>query len=82
MLTDDATLAMPPLPDWYRGRDAVAAFLGSYAAARAGPLARRSRSTANGQPAFADYLRDDDTGGFSAHGIERPHASTAGGSPI
>ena len=25
--------------------------------------------TANGQPALAGYLRDDERGGFSAHGI-------------
>ena len=27
MLTEDATMAMPPLPTWYLGREAVAAFL-------------------------------------------------------
>jgi RNA polymerase sigma-70 factor, ECF subfamily len=28
MLADDARIAMPPLPTWYGGRQAVAAFLG------------------------------------------------------
>ena len=28
MLAEDATITMPPLPTWYRGREAVAAFLG------------------------------------------------------
>ena len=27
MLAEDATIAMPPMPTWYRGRDAVAGFL-------------------------------------------------------
>ena len=34
LLTDDATFAMPPLPQWYRGREAIGAFL------REGPFAR------------------------------------------
>ena len=43
LLTDDVTLAMPPLPEWYSGIDAVSTFLRHDAAARAGPLARASR---------------------------------------
>jgi len=54
LLTDDAVLAMPPWPTWFRGRDDVAAFLAR------GPLApvRRWRlvpTRANGQPALASY---------------------------
>jgi RNA polymerase sigma-70 factor (ECF subfamily) len=30
MLTDEATIAMPPMPTWYRGREAVAAFLARF----------------------------------------------------
>jgi RNA polymerase sigma-70 factor, ECF subfamily len=37
MLAEDAKLAMPPLPGWYRGRDQVASFLGG------GPLAGATR---------------------------------------
>ena len=33
MLAEDATLAMPPIPTWFRGREAVSAFLAR------GPLA-------------------------------------------
>ena len=29
LLRDDAVLEMPPLPGWFRGRDAIAAFLGA-----------------------------------------------------
>jgi RNA polymerase sigma-70 factor (ECF subfamily) len=54
MLTDDAVLAMPPRPTWFRGTEDARAFLAS------GPLApdrsRRSRRThANGHVAVASY---------------------------
>jgi RNA polymerase sigma-70 factor, ECF subfamily len=63
LLAEDATLAMPPRPGWYRGRTAVGAFL----AAR--PLSRPRRwqrvaVRANGQPGFGVYV--DGT----AHAIE------------
>jgi RNA polymerase sigma-70 factor, ECF subfamily len=63
MLADDASFAMPPRPTWYRGRDAIAAFL----AAR--PMSRpRGWShvpvRANGQPAIACYLDG------RAHGVD------------
>lgn len=57
MLTEDAVLAMPPIPTWYRGLEGVAAAL------RAGPLDGQQRwrmtpSYANGQLAFAASLWD------------------------
>ncbi len=68
MLTDDASLAMPPLPAWFRGRADVGTFL----AAR--PLApgarwRLVRTWANGQPAVGHYRWDRERGGFRAHSI-------------
>ena len=66
ILTEDATLAMPPTATWYRGRDAVAIGL------RSGPLdgVRRWRLTptvASGQLAAAAHLWDDAVGGFVLH---------------
>jgi RNA polymerase sigma-70 factor (ECF subfamily) len=66
MLTEGATLAMPPTPTWYRGRGAVATGL------RTGPLdgARRWRlaaTSANGQLAATAHLWDDATGRFRLH---------------
>jgi RNA polymerase sigma-70 factor (ECF subfamily) len=63
LLTEDATFAMPPRPSWYRGRDAIGAFL----AAR--PLSRPRNwrlvpIRANGQPGFGVYVNG------RAHGIE------------
>jgi RNA polymerase sigma-70 factor, ECF subfamily len=63
MLTDDARMTMPPWPSWYRGRDAIATFLRSW------PLSHRKRwqllhTGANGQPAVAGYLWDEQRTAF------------------
>jgi RNA polymerase sigma-70 factor (ECF subfamily) len=57
MLTEDATLAMPPNATWFRGRDAIAIFL------RAIPLDGTKRwrllpTSANGQVAMGGYRLD------------------------
>ncbi|HVE81629.1 MAG TPA: RNA polymerase subunit sigma-70 [Myxococcales bacterium] len=52
LLREDAVLAMPPSPSWYRGRRDIRAFLRPwFRAQQAPPLVRPTR--ANGQPAFA-----------------------------
>ena len=66
MLTEGATLAMPPTATWYRGRDDVAAGLES------GPLggANRWRLTpafASGQLAVRAERWDDATGAYAPH---------------
>jgi RNA polymerase sigma-70 factor (ECF subfamily) len=68
MLAEDATIAMPPMPTWYRGRDAVASFL------RRAPLApgRRWRvvpARASGQLAFGFYRWSEETRTFAAHDV-------------
>jgi RNA polymerase sigma-70 factor (ECF subfamily) len=65
-LAEDAALAMPPNPEWYRGRDTVATFLGNF------PLTGRTRwrvlpTSANGQPAFGHYIFSDEAGAFVAN---------------
>jgi RNA polymerase sigma-70 factor (ECF subfamily) len=69
MLAEDAKLAMPPLPSWYRGREQVATFL------RGGPLAGTTRwrlipARANGQLAFGLYAWDDKTQTFMPRAID------------
>jgi RNA polymerase sigma-70 factor (ECF subfamily) len=65
MLTEDATIAMPPTPTWYRGREAIAAFYKQWVLS--GQLRWRHMSTrANGQPAVACYAWDPEKGGFMA----------------
>jgi RNA polymerase sigma-70 factor (ECF subfamily) len=68
MLASDGAITMPPRPTWYRGREAVAAFL------ERGPLRRDRRwrvvpARANGQLAFGKYLWDDEAETFAAHSI-------------
>jgi RNA polymerase sigma-70 factor (ECF subfamily) len=68
MLADDAVMTMPPMPTWFRGREAVAAFL------RTRPFAGRRRwhavpTRANGQLAIAQYLWDAEQRSFVAHGV-------------
>jgi RNA polymerase sigma-70 factor (ECF subfamily) len=67
LLTEDATIAMPPYRTWFAGRDAVATFLAET------PFARRWRvlpSHASGQLAFAHYLWSDEADTYRWHGIE------------
>jgi RNA polymerase sigma-70 factor (ECF subfamily) len=68
MLTEDACLAMPPFPAWFRGRADVAAFLASRPFA-AGTRWRLVPTRANGQLAFAHYLWDRERAAFRAHSI-------------
>ena len=63
LLTEDATWSMPPMPAWYRGREAVSAFLAEY------PLRERWRhvpTRANGQLAVGCYIWQDERGSYVA----------------
>jgi RNA polymerase sigma-70 factor (ECF subfamily) len=69
MLTADATIAMPPTPTWYRGREAIEAFLVAH------PMSGRVQwrhvpAKANGQPAVGCYTWDPDSGSFEAHVVD------------
>jgi RNA polymerase sigma-70 factor (ECF subfamily) len=65
LLAEDAAMTMPPLPSWYRGRQAIATFL------RGWPLADHLRwrvlpMRANGQPAVVFYVWDSERARFLA----------------
>jgi RNA polymerase sigma-70 factor, ECF subfamily len=67
-LAEEAVFTMPPVPTWFRGREAIATFLAER------PLSGAMRwrvipTRANGQLAFAHYGWDDESGAFTAHGI-------------
>ncbi|MGD9528019.1 sigma-70 family RNA polymerase sigma factor [Pseudonocardia sp.] len=69
LLTEDVTWAMPPLPHWYAGRDAVTDF------AKAVPLGtcggwRRLPTGANGQPALGSYLWDEKSGAHVGFAVD------------
>jgi hypothetical protein len=76
LLTADASLAMPPVPHEYHGRDAVAGFFSSVAMRR-GRTYDLVPTRANGQPAFGVYLRD--AGGGTRHGIGLDVLTLSGG---
>jgi RNA polymerase sigma-70 factor, ECF subfamily len=67
MLADDATWSMPPIPEWYRGHEAIAAFL------RDGPFKvqwRHRQARVNGQLAVGCYILDEETGRYEAHVVD------------
>jgi RNA polymerase sigma-70 factor, ECF subfamily len=57
LLTEDCVLEMPPWPEWFDGRDAIAEFL-PRGPLRAGMRWRLVPTQANGQPALAAYWLD------------------------
>ncbi len=64
LLTDDVFISMPPMPFEYQGREIVARFCSGLF--RAGRRFDLVRTRANGQPAFAAYLRG---GAGVSHGV-------------
>jgi RNA polymerase sigma-70 factor (ECF subfamily) len=68
MLAEDARITMPPIPSWFRGRDAVAAFLAERGLRGKRPR-RLLRVRANGSPAFGQYHWNGEKGRLVAHGI-------------
>jgi len=67
LLREDAVFEMPPQPAWFAGRELIGRFLASRVLPQ--NTFRMLPIAANGQPAFAAYLRDDD-GVFRAHAIQ------------
>ena len=69
LLTDDASLTMPPEPLEYRGQTAIARFLSTVPAGGRLDMFRLVATRANGQPAFACYLRDPQAPIAHAYGL-------------
>ena len=77
LLTDDVTIAMPPMPTWFRGRDGAVGFLTGHVFTDQGrrrdlvgfaATQRRVRvvpTSANGQPAFAVYHWSEEAGAYA-----------------
>jgi RNA polymerase sigma-70 factor (ECF subfamily) len=67
LVTKDAKYSMPPLHEWYVGRSAIRKFLVD------GPLRSRWRflpTRANGRPAFATFMWDDNAAAFVPKGLD------------
>lgn len=72
LMREDAVIAMPPWPHWYRGREAIRAFF-AWIWPAGGPRPGHLRlvpTGANAQPAFAVYRPDEEGGLLEAHAIE------------
>jgi RNA polymerase sigma-70 factor (ECF subfamily) len=66
LLAEDAAFAMPPYPNWWRGRDAIIAFITSSAQ----PDLRHLVTRANGQPAIGWYIWTEDTRTYAPAALE------------
>jgi RNA polymerase sigma-70 factor (ECF subfamily) len=69
LLREDAVLRMPPWREWYLGRDAIGAFFVWVSRSFASGAFRMLPTAANGQPAFAQYVRDPNGCDYQAHGL-------------
>ena len=67
MIAEDATFAMPPLRNWYRGRDAIAVFLTRFALLDKWRLVP---ARANGQLAFANYSWETEKDTYTAKTLD------------
>jgi RNA polymerase sigma-70 factor (ECF subfamily) len=71
LLKEDAMLSMPPIPSWYRGREAIRAIL--LAIPFGSGVRNRWRlypTRANGQPAFVLYVADESKNSYQAFGVQ------------
>lgn len=59
-LSEDATWEMPPFEGWYRGADQIGLLISTYCPAEGPGDQVLVPTTANGQPAFALYMRGPD----------------------
>ncbi|OBF28481.1 RNA polymerase subunit sigma-70 [Mycobacterium sp. ACS1612] len=66
MFTDDAIWEMPPFDGWYQGPEAIVTLTRVHCPAEGPGDMRFLRTTANGQPAAALYMRNKETGKHEA----------------
>jgi RNA polymerase sigma-70 factor, ECF subfamily len=76
LLAEDVVLEMPPVLTWFTGREVVARVFALQPFAVAGAL-RLVPVAANGQVAFASYLRERD-GAYRAHAVTLPTVGATG----
>jgi RNA polymerase sigma-70 factor, ECF subfamily len=66
LLAEDAAFSMPPYANWWRGRDALIAFI----TGGPRPELRHLVTRANGQHAVGWYVWDDETGTYAPAAVE------------
>jgi RNA polymerase sigma-70 factor, ECF subfamily len=70
LLREDATMAMPPTPSWYQGRDHIGIYLQRLFASPLGGDLRLVPTGANRQPAFAVYTPAGDGNDYQPFAIK------------
>jgi len=70
LLREEATMAMPPTPSWYQGRDHIGIYLQRLFASPLGGHLRLVPTGANRQPALAVYARAGDGNGYQPFAIK------------
>jgi RNA polymerase sigma-70 factor (ECF subfamily) len=80
LMRHDIVWEMPPQPQWYAGRAAVARFVETMVLGRPGDW-RTAMIAANGRPAIAMWVRERD-GGHHAHAIQLPTVTADGVSHV
>ena len=68
LLKEDAVYSMPPLSEWYRGREAIRNFFAGVWDSYGG--FHLIFTAANGRPAFGVYSREPDASEWRAHSIQ------------
>ncbi|MFC5803736.1 sigma-70 family RNA polymerase sigma factor [Streptomyces formicae] len=61
LLTDDIVFEMPPIPTWFRGREAAVRLMSAHCPVFGAPGSRLVPTAANGQPALALYQYGGDS---------------------
>ena len=70
LLREDASMAMPPTPSWYQGRDHIGIYLRQLFASPLGGDLRLVPTGANRQPAFAVYIPAGDGNGYQPFAVK------------
>jgi RNA polymerase sigma-70 factor (ECF subfamily) len=82
LVAEDVRFIMPPLTEWFEGRDAVASFVENAIFAQARPYGVQLRAgTCNGQPAFATY-EPDGQGHLVVSGLQVLQLGEVSGQPL
>ena len=67
LMREDIVVEMPPSPTWYAGRVAAGAFTSGVFSARGAGWRRTRLTGANGQPAVATYMLNEDGAFYGRH---------------
>lgn len=70
LFTDESVWEMPPFTGWFQGAEEIGRLIANNCPAKRSGDMRLLRTDANGQPAFAVYMRDPEDGLHRAFGLQ------------